>query len=114
MMHHADKITLFVPEKLSSEGSTWRRYVISHVHMRLRGDKHRREGTVYIFDSCACAYDAAVRCVMPRIFPGCAVLPCADMTDESAVCALPEGCLRVLESERYSADRASHIKLTLG
>lgn len=113
-MRHGKRITLFVPEKLSSSGSLWRRYVISCAVPRLRREECTEGGEVYIFDRHSAAYSASVRCEMPKIFPGCAVLTCADMSDEAEVTSLPEGCLRVLSAERFDSPLSGHLKLCLG
>ena len=107
-------ITLFIPEKLDSCECLWRRYVISAALVDLEERSGTSSGNVYVFRGRSAAYHAAVRCVMPRISSGCAVLPFADISDDTSLTHLPEGCLRVLDVRSFESPLTGYIRLKLG
>lgn len=113
-MRGRKSIALFVPESLGSDGSLWRRYVISHAAVNLRHKGGTASGEIYLFDTCCVAYSGFVRCAIPKIFPGCAVLEGAEISGETEASKLPEGCIRVLSAERFDGGTASHVKLSVG
>lgn len=113
-MRRCRYITLFVPEELRSNGGIWKRYLISHASVHLRREEGARKGEIYLFFRDSAAYSGSARCVMPEIFPGCAVLTRGDLSDGSESCALPDGCLRVLSAESFGGGRCGHVKLTVG
>lgn len=112
-MRHGRRITLFVPETLSTDGSLWRRYVISGAIVRLREKGCEERGEVYLFDRHSMAFSDGMRCDMPKIFPGCAVLT-GDTEGIAVGNSLPEGCLKVTSAEHFDSDISAHIKLCLG
>ena len=107
-------ITLFIPERIETSECLWRRYVISAASLDLEEKSGTLSGKAYIFRTRSAVYHAAVRCVMPRISCGCAVLPFADISDDTSVTHLPEGCLKVLDVRSFDSPLTGYIRLKLG
>lgn len=116
-MRKHDNVTLFCPETVSSDGYTWRRYLLRGVTIRRVDSTEGVSAVMYVFDRDVKAYSGGAICGMPKIGPGCAVLPGADFTDtESVVNTLP-GCdyMMVQSVKRYHhRGRFCHTKVILG
>jgi hypothetical protein len=113
-MKRGTYVTLFVPESLDVSGSLWRRYVVSSVFLDLEENGGAASGTAYVFERRSAAYFGSARCVMPCISSGCALLPFADLSDDTRLCLLPDGCFKVTDVKRYQSPLSAYVRLSLG
>jgi len=113
-MRRGRYVTIFVPESLELSEGLWRRYVISSVFLDLEEKNGTLSGKAYVFPDRCAAYHASARCVMPRITSGCAVLPYADLSDDTGLTQLPDSCVKVLDVKHFHSPFTSYFRLKLG
>ena len=115
-MRHFDNVTLFCPETVSTEGYTWRRYLLHGVTVEKISDTEGSSAVMYVFDGEAKAYCGGAACRLPKIGVGCAVVHGADFTDKASVVdELPScGCMKVKSVEHYYRRKLCYTKVILG